>query len=304
MNLALPTTSHPPLPKYHRVYLVLRELLADGRFAGGMPGELQLVKQFGVARVTIRRALAPGWFISAPASHMVSRSLALTRAARSLHASRAAVTSWCIRLSDRCARICRCGSGTSPCLTWRLCQRPGQTFCRCACRVSFALATLVYINPTDDLIGSVQALQQAGVGLSCVSQEIVATRRVAALLDAGNLQGPVYLPFHWTSGGVLAGDPVTKEGIDANLAFLPKGQAIEWAALNLQTSILPLAEQIISEAGHVQIGLGDYHYAELGAPGNSELVSRVVDVAKRPGRDIASLQEAREMRGLAAQPAA
>ena len=166
------------------------------------------------------------------------------------------MTSWCIRLSDRCVRICRCGSGTNPCLTWRLCQRPGQTFRRCACRASFASATQVYINPTDDLIGSVQALQQAGVGLSCVSQEIVATRRVAALLEAGNLQEPVYPPFHLTSGGMLAGDPVTKEGIDAHLAFLPKGQAIEWAALNLQTSILPLAEHIISEAGHVQIGLG------------------------------------------------
>ena len=81
MNLALPTTSHLPLPKYHRVFLVLHEQLADGRFAGGVPGELQLVKQFGVARVTIRRALAPGWFISAPASHTVSRSLAQTRAA-------------------------------------------------------------------------------------------------------------------------------------------------------------------------------------------------------------------------------
>ena len=58
MTLALPTTSHLPLPKYHRVYLVLREQLADGRFAGGLPGELALSKQFGVARVTIRRALS------------------------------------------------------------------------------------------------------------------------------------------------------------------------------------------------------------------------------------------------------
>jgi GntR family transcriptional regulator len=46
-----------PLPKYHQVYLVLREQLADGRFAQGLPGELQLVKDFGVARVTVRRAL-------------------------------------------------------------------------------------------------------------------------------------------------------------------------------------------------------------------------------------------------------
>lgn len=47
-----------PLPKYHQVYLVLREQLQDGRFDAGMPGELALMAQFGVARVTVRRALA------------------------------------------------------------------------------------------------------------------------------------------------------------------------------------------------------------------------------------------------------
>ncbi len=46
-----------PLPKYHQIYLVLREQLHEGRFAEGLPGELALMAQFGVARVTIRRAL-------------------------------------------------------------------------------------------------------------------------------------------------------------------------------------------------------------------------------------------------------
>jgi GntR family transcriptional regulator len=46
-----------PLPKYHRVYLVLREQLADGRFERGVPGEIHLMKEFGVARVTVRKAL-------------------------------------------------------------------------------------------------------------------------------------------------------------------------------------------------------------------------------------------------------
>jgi GntR family transcriptional regulator len=46
-----------PLPKYHQVYLVLREQLHEGRFSAGMPGELALMRQFGVARVTVRRAL-------------------------------------------------------------------------------------------------------------------------------------------------------------------------------------------------------------------------------------------------------
>jgi GntR family transcriptional regulator len=47
-----------PLPKYHQVYLVLREHLQEGRYAAGLPGELALMRQFGVARVTVRRALA------------------------------------------------------------------------------------------------------------------------------------------------------------------------------------------------------------------------------------------------------
>src|SRR5262245_43838664 len=46
-----------PVPKYHRIYLVLREQLHEGRFAEGLPGELALMRQFGVARVTVRRAL-------------------------------------------------------------------------------------------------------------------------------------------------------------------------------------------------------------------------------------------------------
>ncbi|RPH59016.1 MAG: GntR family transcriptional regulator [Burkholderiales bacterium] len=48
---------HLPLPKYHQIYLVLREQLEEGRYADGVPGEHRLTKQFGVARVTVRKAL-------------------------------------------------------------------------------------------------------------------------------------------------------------------------------------------------------------------------------------------------------
>lgn len=46
-----------PMTKYHQIYLLLREQLHDGAFAQGLPGELALMKQFSVARVTVRRAL-------------------------------------------------------------------------------------------------------------------------------------------------------------------------------------------------------------------------------------------------------
>lgn len=49
--------SQMPLPKYHQIYLLLCEQLAEGRFADGLPGEFALMEEFGVARVTVRRAL-------------------------------------------------------------------------------------------------------------------------------------------------------------------------------------------------------------------------------------------------------
>jgi GntR family transcriptional regulator len=47
-------------PLYHRVYTALRQKLMDGTHAQGepLPGEPTLALQYGVARVTVRRALA------------------------------------------------------------------------------------------------------------------------------------------------------------------------------------------------------------------------------------------------------
>jgi len=47
-----------PLPKYHQIYLVLCEKLQEGKFDSGLPGELALMQQYSVARVTVRRALS------------------------------------------------------------------------------------------------------------------------------------------------------------------------------------------------------------------------------------------------------
>ncbi|GAB3653037.1 GntR family transcriptional regulator [Ramlibacter alkalitolerans] len=46
-----------PISKYHQVYLVLLEQLQDGRHGDGLPGEMELARDFGVGRVTVRRAL-------------------------------------------------------------------------------------------------------------------------------------------------------------------------------------------------------------------------------------------------------
>ena len=75
-----------PLPKYHQIYLVLRERLEDGRFAARVPAEMDLVKEFGVARVTVRRALgqlvADGLIERSPGRGTVTLAKDMTHAMR------------------------------------------------------------------------------------------------------------------------------------------------------------------------------------------------------------------------------
>ena len=47
------------VPQYHRIFLILRERIADGTFPPGtmLPGEHKLAEIFSVSRITVRRAL-------------------------------------------------------------------------------------------------------------------------------------------------------------------------------------------------------------------------------------------------------
>ena len=52
------SSAEDPTPLYHRIYMVLREGILDGRFPPdrAMPSEVELARQFSVSRITIRKA--------------------------------------------------------------------------------------------------------------------------------------------------------------------------------------------------------------------------------------------------------
>lgn len=155
----------------------------------------------------------------------------------------------------------------------------------------------IYLNRTSDLVTAARALMDAGIGANCVLWEVGHTRRLAAFLEAGIIAEPAYAVFHLVGGGILSGHPTTPAGLETHLAFLPRGRA-EWAVMSLGASLLPLAETVIRAGGHLQIGIGDHPYDEIGAPTNAELVHAVVEVAHRLGRQVATAEEARTLLGL------
>ena len=149
----------------------------------------------------------------------------------------------------------------------------------------------------DDLaysntVGMLKALAERAAKVGAISMAAIwnvgSLRLLDAFLATGVMRAPCYAELFLTEGGLIAGHPCTRAGLDAYLAFLPKAECA-WAVACYGANVLELAEVAIERGGHVALGLGDYHYGELGdgTPSNAEVVAAVADMARRKGRKLA-----------------
>jgi uncharacterized protein (DUF849 family) len=98
--------------------------------------------------------------------------------------------------------------------------------------------------------------------------------------------------------GILFGLPVTIRGLQAYLDFFPVKRMWPWSVLGVSSNLLLLVGAVIERGGHIAIGLGDYHYPELGFPTNAQLVARVAQLIREMGQQIATPTEVRKMLAL------
>jgi 3-keto-5-aminohexanoate cleavage enzyme len=94
------------------------------------------------------------------------------------------------------------------------------------------------------------------------------------------------------------GHPATVKGLDTIVDFFPEGSDWRWTVSVIGGNAFAVLADAIERGGDVAIGLHDYPYPELGYPTNAELVSRVADLARSMGREVATAAEARDMLGM------
>jgi uncharacterized protein (DUF849 family) len=163
----------------------------------------------------------------------------------------------------------------------------------------FETTNLIYKNSTETLMYFAENIRKAKLKPYAVSWTIGFTRYVSAFMDMGLIDEPALLCFCLTDNTFLGGHPGTLKGLQAHLDFLPEGKRVEWTVVNFGGNLFALAGTIISLAGHISIGLGDYTYNELGTPTNAEIIRRVVEIARELGREVATPDEARQILGMA-----
>ena len=162
---------------------------------------------------------------------------------------------------------------------------------------AFLTEDTVYQNSTGTLRYFAESLRGLGVKPYLHIWNVPQVRLAEIFHRLGILDGPVWMGLSH-SGSSPIYHPATLAGLDAYLGTLPGSMPVEWSANAYGASLLTMAPRVIAAGGHLSIGIGDHHYAELGAPTNADLVRTVVDMAKSMGREPATPDEAADLLGV------
>ena len=159
---------------------------------------------------------------------------------------------------------------------------------------------LAYQNTVGSLKFLAQRARAVGVMPMAAIWNVASLRLLEAFVETGVLPRGIWAELFLTEGGLIAGHPGTRRGLDALLDFLPESAECVWAVGCYGGSLLDIAEYAIERGGHVALGLGDFAYPELGSgePRNAEVIEAVAEIARRKGRALATPDEARAALGL------
>ena len=161
----------------------------------------------------------------------------------------------------------------------------------------FATEDLVYATSVRDLRALVERTTAAGMRPMAALWNVGSARLLGAFMDQDLVAGPAYAQVT-LSDRFLSTHPVTVDGLDALVRFLPAGHDVVWSVLGVGADLREVARAAVRSGGHVAIGLGDHPYEELGEPTNAELVDAVSAIVHEEGRRVATPDEARALLGL------
>jgi 3-keto-5-aminohexanoate cleavage enzyme len=150
----------------------------------------------------------------------------------------------------------------------------------------------IFVNTENDIIYFAQVMQEKGIHyeLECFEKGHIDT--VLRLVKKGLITQPNRFSFVLGVNGGMSGEArdffFLKDSIPSNATFSVAG---------IGKYEFSLAELSIQHGGHVRVGLEDNLYIEKGvlATSNAQLVKKVVEMAKRYEREIATPKEARRI---------
>ncbi len=164
---------------------------------------------------------------------------------------------------------------------------------------AFGSLDRVYSNTTRTLIDISRRVSAVGVMPVPMMWNVAGVRVTEKLVQMGIFKEPMFCEVSLYGEPYLGfGHPATIKGLEAIVDFFPPDANWRWTVSVIGANAFAVIAGALERGGDVAIGLHDYPYPELGFPTNAELISRVADLARSMGREVASAAEARQILGV------
>lgn len=136
---------------------------------------------------------------------------------------------------------------------------------------------------------------ERGIALECECYDMSHIYNVLELVRRGVLTTPVHFSLVL---GVTGAMPFTPRLLSAMVDLLPEGSS--WQVITISKMQLPSTVMAMCQGANIRTGLEDNIYYAKGelAKSNTQLVERMVRIAREIGREVATVDEAVEMMGV------
>lgn len=161
----------------------------------------------------------------------------------------------------------------------------------------WAWPPMVFDNPVAKIEQFVTTMYRLGIIPECECFDTGIVRSVAMFHQQGLLRAPVHLSLVM---GVSSGMPCNPAWLPLLIEEMPEGAA--WQTIGIgRSEVWALHRRAVELGGHVRTGLEDTFYLPDGtkATGNGVLVAALATVVREAGGEVATIDEARHILGIA-----
>ena len=153
----------------------------------------------------------------------------------------------------------------------------------------------LFKNPMEFNRKYIKRCKKKGFGIEIEVYDVSHITNVLEFIETGLLEPPLHFSIVL---GIKGGAPATMDNLLHMVDHIPKGstwQVVTVGKYNLRTTVAAMCM-----GANVRTGLEDTIYYEKGelAQGNAQLVKRMVRIAIEIGREIATVEETKEILGL------
>jgi 3-keto-5-aminohexanoate cleavage enzyme len=165
--------------------------------------------------------------------------------------------------------------------------------------------SFVFANPFDEIVELVRAMGELDIKPEHECFDVGHVASLRPLVEMGLLRAPLHANFVM---GVLGGVPATTRDLARMADTLAESWPEErhhWSVIGIGREQWRMVAAALTLGGSVRVGLEDNFYLPDGemARSNGDLIARARRLAEDCGRRPATVQEARGLLGLAAEPA-